>query len=88
MMTTTRHLQVDDRGDSHAVHYCNGVYMGDFIVGDDGYFYWWPKHPSNGGCIDAWVLRELADRLDDLNETWDIQLNAFFNDKETNEEQN
>jgi hypothetical protein len=44
--------------------------MGDLIVGDDGYYAWWPT-TNISGYIDSWVLRELADKLDELNKKWD-----------------
>lgn len=73
-----------DIGTTYKVCYTNGVYMGDFVVHVDGYYYWWPEPTDRGGIIQGWVLRELADRLDELNADWDAHINAYFenNNKE------
>jgi hypothetical protein len=54
----------------YQVRYPNGVYMGDISILDDGYYAWWPLG-GREGYIDTWVLRELADTVDELNEEWD-----------------
>lgn len=54
------------------VNYTNDVLMGEMIVGDDGYYAWWPERGD--GYIDSWILRELADKLDDLNKEWNDQV--------------
>jgi hypothetical protein len=53
------------------VSYTNGMHMGEMIMAEDGYFVWFPITPGRGGFIEAWVLRELADKLDDVNREWD-----------------
>ncbi len=48
----------------------NGVGIGDFVVADDGYWGWWPVRERDG-YFPAYVLREMADKLDSLNADWD-----------------
>lgn len=53
----------------------NGAKLGDLQRDVDGYFYWWPVNPSNGGCLQSWILRNLADKMDELNRGWDKTIN-------------
>lgn len=70
------HLKYSDKNQygTILVHYPNNVFMGDMIIGDDGYYAWWPNEDLRAGYIPSWVLRELADKLDELNKDWDEQL--------------
>lgn len=51
----------------------NGEYIGQFIMGVDGYFNYWPKG-SNGGYYDEGFLYAIADHLKELNREWDKQV--------------
>jgi hypothetical protein len=54
---------------------------GELIVGDDGYYVYWPAPGAHihgdgawttgGGCYTATELRALANELDRLNAAWD-----------------
>ncbi len=44
--------------------------IGEFIKNDDGYFFFFLER-YNGGGLDEWLLRELADELKRINEPWD-----------------
>ena len=43
---------------------------GDFVMGEDGYYVFWPTG-SNRGALTPRDLRILADELDRLNAPWD-----------------
>ena len=58
-------------------HTDHDTYFGDFIISDDGFYHWFPKK-SNGGYISAWLLRALADKLDELNKDWNDTINKEF----------
>jgi hypothetical protein len=61
----------------YCVHYAgNGVYMGDILAGDDGYYYWWPN--KKDGCLDQTVLQSIATCLGSLNREWDRQIQEYF----------
>lgn len=60
-------------------HHANGVYLGSFIVMEDGYYHFWPDH-SKGGCWSSHVLREIANKLDELNKPWDEEIQKYFRD--------
>lgn len=53
----------------YKVYYENGVYIGDFVVGDDGYFDYWPE--LHNGAISSWHLFDLHQNLEALNKEWD-----------------
>ena len=42
----------------------------------DGYFYFWP---TNDGCWSAYIMRSIADKLDEVNKKWDDQITEYFN---------
>lgn len=50
---------------------------GDFVMGDDGYYVFWPKEHTMG-ALASYHLRWLADELDRINKPWDDQVQAFF----------
>jgi len=77
-MTELIRLEPFGEHESFKVYYYNGVECGEFLRGDDGYYDWWPEFPSNGGCLASHFLREIADKLDKLNEPWDKQIQADF----------
>lgn len=59
------------------VAYNNGVMVGRFELGDDGYFTYWPL--LRPGCWPSEFMREIADTLDDLNKEWDAQVQNDLN---------
>lgn len=61
---------------SYKVYYENGVYIGDFLVGDDGFYYWWPEFKS--GCLDEGFLLDVYNNLKELNKEWDAQIQQYF----------
>lgn len=50
----------------------NGVLLGDLIREVDGYFTFWPE--GHGGYWAAYVMRAIADCMDELNAPWDEQI--------------
>lgn len=61
-----------EQGGGYNVTYYNGVDMGTFEHGDDGYLYYWPS--KREGCWSAAPMREIANLLDHLNAPWDAQI--------------
>ena len=59
------------------VFYENGVYIGDFVAGDDGFYNYWPE--LNGGYWSAEVMRTIANMLDEMNAPWAAEMEAYFN---------
>lgn len=51
----------------------NNQYAGCLEIKEDGYWDWWPD-PGRHGYIPAYILRAIADKLDELNKDWDNQV--------------
>lgn len=51
----------------------NGIWVGDFLVKEDGYYDWWPVD-GRAGYIPAVMLHALANCLDELNKEWDEKI--------------
>lgn len=58
--------------DSYDVYAYNGHKMGNFLMKEDGYYDFWPD--LGGGYWPGYMLRALADALDELNYEWDKQI--------------
>jgi len=43
---------------------------------DDGFVYFFPQ--NNGGCLQSWALRVIADELDRRNESWSANIDDYF----------
>lgn len=54
----------------YKVSYYNGVYLGEFVTGDDGYLVYFPSKRNNGFWSSS-AIRAIADKLDELNKPWD-----------------
>lgn len=65
---------------TRAIYHNNGVFVGECIYGDDGYYYWWPNKKLSG-FVSAEYLRELADILDNLNKDWDEQVRKDLSER-------
>lgn len=60
----------------------NGVDLGAVYQEVDGYYVFWPEAV---GSWEAWVLRDIADLLDKMNQPWDDEVREFFEqEKERN----
>jgi hypothetical protein len=63
------------------VHHENGVFCGEIISGDDGYYNWWPPYPpTRGGCWPNAFLKEIVSYIDNLNLPWETDTEAYFHD--------
>jgi hypothetical protein len=53
----------------------NQKYLGDLIKEADGYYHWWMTVEClSRGSWPSYVLREIADKLDELNKEWDEEV--------------
>lgn len=62
---------------SYSVLNNNGDLIGEFILDDDGYYYFYIPNVQTGIWA-SHVLREVADKLDELNKPWDDNINDYF----------
>lgn len=54
----------------------NGVHVGDVTTEVDGYYVFYPI--LRGGYWDAWMLRDIAEYIDSLNESVDSSVKEFY----------
>jgi hypothetical protein len=52
------------------VMFHNGVILGEFYREVDGFYYFEPWQRDGSGYIASHVLREMADKLDEMNKAW------------------
>ena len=68
----------------------NGQYLGWLVQELDGFFTYHPAI-STGGTLFSWILRELAEKLEELNtpmqEFLDAQEDAFFEKQDEADEE-
>lgn len=79
ILAKTKHFEVHSTNDweAHWVFLDNGkVGPDEFSLEVDGYWVWYPRGP---GALDSWMLRELADCLDQMNKEWYDQVQDYFN---------
>jgi hypothetical protein len=55
----------------------NGVDIGQLIVGDDGFWVYWPDSKRQGFWA-SHMMRALADAMDELNKPWEDEINKYF----------
>lgn len=54
----------------------NGVKAGEIIMMEDGFYQFWPE--SRGGYWPTWVMRQIADKVDLMNEKWSREVESAF----------
>ena len=57
----------------------NTVKLGEVFAKEDGYYDFWPEEFS-AGYWPAYLLRAVADLLDEMNREWDEHLNKTLSD--------
>lgn len=66
---------------SYNVKIYNNPDMGKIEPLEDGYYYYWPV--LRPGCWSSSMMREIADKLDELNEPWDKQVMEYHEQEES-----
>jgi hypothetical protein len=61
----------------YSVRTKNGKLIGEFIRDVDGYFYFWSE--NNLGAWPSHLLRDIADKLDEINQLWDEHIEKELN---------
>ena len=62
----------------YEVRFKNGKLAGQFEPSDDGFYYFWPEFEKDSGYLSPYVLRELAEELDKLNQPWTDEIDKYF----------
>lgn len=65
----SHHLTFKKNEYTYSVVAPNGKMVGSLQALDDGFLYFFPDGLS-GGAWTAWWMREVADKLDELNKPW------------------
>ena len=45
---------------------------------EDGFWYHWTEQGAHSGATAAWLMRAIADRLDELNKPWADHIDAHL----------
>ena len=48
--------------------------LGDLCYAEDGFYQFFPDLESKGGYWPTWMLRKIADKVDELNAPWEAQI--------------
>lgn len=79
-MIKHRYIRVEDDGKAY---YDNGVYIGDVLAWDDGFYVWFPDDKK--GYLNEGFLLNMYELLHKLNEPMDKELEDFFSKTEREE---
>lgn len=64
----------------------NNKYLGTFELDVDGYFHYWQDKSLNGAW-DAYILRAIADKLDEVNKPYKEAVDEYFEQAQRDFEQ-
>lgn len=65
---------------TYEVYYENGVFLGTLDQGVDGFYEYWPE--LRPGSWSSHVLREIADKIDELDRPWQENIDEYFRQHE------
>lgn len=57
----------------------NGIFCGTLIMGEDGYYSWWPPKYKGGSWPETFFV-EVGSKLRELNKPMDDSLAEYFGD--------
>ncbi len=77
-LTEERMVTAGNQEEFFKLYYHNGVYMGEVIMNDDGYYVFFPDKERAGGYWSQGDFLALYKYLEEKNKYWDDQLNEFF----------
>lgn len=64
---------------SYDVYYENKKHLGYFRLDIDGYYYF--EDIPNSGNWSSYALRQIADKLDEINKPYDDKVTEYFEDE-------
>ncbi len=59
----------------------------DIVCADDGYYVYWPRNCGKG-YLSSYILRTIANELDQRNAAWDQEISDYFERKRNEETRN
>lgn len=75
-MSLSKLVSFEPNGADFKVFHYNGVYMGDISRAHDFQYNFWPE--LKGGFWPEYLLREICDKLAELNKPINDEMNAYF----------
>ena len=60
------------------VYYNNCIKLGDILSKEDGFYDFWPAYPGRAGYWDSSVLHCIANKLDELNDPLEKEMDVYF----------
>ena len=66
-------IKLEKLNKSYSVQTLTGKELGNFQLDSNGSYYFWEKSDLNG-CWSAHTLREIADKLDEVNKPFEKEL--------------
>lgn len=76
------YIKVSTKPGQPSIYSClapNGVLLGSFEQEVDGFYYFFPV--LRGGFWEAYILHDIARKLDALNEAWSQKLDEYFKER-------
>jgi hypothetical protein len=70
-------IKLEKLNKSYSVQTITGKEIGSFQLDSNGFYYFWEKSDLNG-CWSAYTLREIADKLDEVNKPFDDSVKEYF----------
>lgn len=58
----------------------NNINLGDLVYLEDGFYHYFPINYKSS-CISSWVLKDIANKLDELNKPYEEEIKKYFNSK-------
>lgn len=75
-----RRLNYEKIEGGYNIYYNSLTFVGEILVKEDGFYDFYPPY-GKSGYYDSWVMREIADKLDELNKGWEENINEYFGER-------
>jgi hypothetical protein len=76
-------------GHDYILIWNNSIEIGQAVLDADGFYYFLPKR-NDGSLWQAYVLKAIAEKLEELNQEWSEEIDRLFSEspKDTDEQLN
>ena len=72
-------FEEQDLGSTHCYSVIvNSKRCGELCIKEDGFWDYYLEEDNNSGYLPAWFLHAVADKLDELNASWEEDINTYF----------
>lgn len=58
----------------------SGQQVGEIVMLEDGFYYFFPTKEFHGGYWPTWVLQVIIDKIKELDTPYEEEINKFFNE--------